>query len=31
MFSELVEHMNDALGIKNKTVFEKKLEVPRWL
>jgi hypothetical protein len=31
MFSELVEHMNDALGIKNKTVFEKKMEVPSWL
>ncbi len=31
MFTELVEHMNDSMGIKNKTVFKNQTEVPSWL
>jgi hypothetical protein len=31
MFSELVAHMNDAMGIARGARFEKEVEAPRWL
>lgn len=31
MFSDLVKHMNNALGIDHNSVFDKKEEIPAWL
>jgi hypothetical protein len=31
MFSELVLHMNEAIGIKRSNEFTKELEAPQWL
>jgi hypothetical protein len=31
MFNELMSSMNTAQGIDNKTFFDKKMEVPKWL